>query len=713
LIVVINRIPSRCFGELQKPTGAPKVRPDLRNGRAIMNIYCVEWFDQNKRVARVVGTICVLALIPICAQSQPLPTTAGARTPQAPPTPPPVVVSPATTNQARPPMPPAGNTPWSIGQPTDEEQLYLEYINRARANPPAEGGILATTTDPDVLSAYNSFSVDLNLMQSQFNAIAPAPPVAMHAELMAAARVHSQDMFQNIFQGHTGTDGSNPGNRITTQGYNWSSYGENVYAYAESVFYGHAGFEVDWGPGPGGMQTPPGHRISIHNAGFREVGVGVVLGLNGTVGPQLVTQDFGTRQGATPLITGVVYYDLNGNSFYDLGEGIGGVTVQVPGSVYFAVTANSGGYAVPVTTNGSYTMSFTATGLSADRMAAVSALANVKQDFVPVYTPPTVSGPNPAALTNNNYFSFNLVGAATNHQWEASVLGAYTSVEGAEDGLANVTVESSAGYAVQVASPVVSGSYAFHLAQPDGDTDQILTLNSILLLRADSQLSFAKRLGWATTTQFARAQISTDGGNSWAELWSQPGSNGSGEGSYSTVDVALDAYAGLPAQFRFVYAHDGGTFFPQTSSGVGLYLDDIAISNADQAQSSVLNNIPSGNTIAFHPTNTGNYLLRVRAQLPGRVLPWGPAAQVTVTDLPPMTIQFVGQPMRMGNQFQADFSVGNYRSGTSFTLLKATDLGSGWTPDTVATVQTIVSNTQFRVTTTNAASRGFFQIRAN
>jgi hypothetical protein len=103
----------------------------------------------------------------------------------------------------------------------------------------------------------------------------------------------------------------------------------------------------------------------------------------------------------------------------------------------------------------------------------------------------------------------------------------------------------------------------------------------------------------------------------------------------------------------------------------------------------------------------------VRAQLPGRVLPWGPAAQVTVTDLPPMTIQFVGQPMRMGNQFQADFSVGNYRSGTSFTLLTATDLGSGWTPDTVATVQTIVSNTQFRVTTTNAASRGFFQIRAN
>ena len=81
------------------------------------------------------------------------------------------------------------------------------------------------------------------------------------------------------------------------------------------------------------------------------------------MGPQLVTQDFGTRIGATPLITGVVYYDLNGNGFYDLGEGIGGVTVDVPGSTFYAVTADSGGYAVPASTNGNYSVSFTGSGL--------------------------------------------------------------------------------------------------------------------------------------------------------------------------------------------------------------------------------------------------------------------------------------------------------------------------------------------------------------
>src|SRR5512140_2998499 len=65
--------------------------------------------------------------------------------PQAPPAPPPVL-------KAKPGPPveqggPDGPTqPWSIGQPTDEEQLYLEYINRSRANPTAEGARLAAST---------------------------------------------------------------------------------------------------------------------------------------------------------------------------------------------------------------------------------------------------------------------------------------------------------------------------------------------------------------------------------------------------------------------------------------------------------------------------------------------------------------------------------------------------------------------------------------
>lgn len=675
-----------------------------------MKLFSADSSRRRTRTGLVVWATCLWLVVPLGSSGQIEPQTAGRRTPQAPPPAPPIVTRPQPESFT-PTPPPEGATPYSIGNPTDEEQLYLEYLNRARANPPAEGLRLATTTDPDVLGAYAYFGVDTNLMQSQFDAITSAPPVAMNAELLAAARLHSGDMFTNQYQGHTGTDGSSPGDRITAQGYNWQTYGENVFAYAYSVFYGHAGFEVDWGGTNGGMQDPPGHRENIHNAAFREVGVGVVDGTNGSVGPQIVTQDFATHFSATPFITGVVYYDLNGNGFYNVGEGIGGVTVQVPGSTYFAVTANSGGYAVPVTTNGNYTVNFSASGLSFTRVATVAGQANVKVDYVPAYFPPALSGPNPAALTNNNYYSFRPVGAATNHQYEVTRLVPYTTVEGAENGLANVTMIQSSGYSVIISDLVYSGSHAFHLCQPNAG-NQYLTLNPIILPRSDSQLTFYKRLGYATSNQVARAQISTNGGASWQDVWSQAGTGSSGDGAYSQVTVSLGPDAGIPTQIRFVYDFSSGSYYGETNSDVGLCLDNIAVSDADQAQNPVTNNIPAVNLATFFPTTTGDYELRVRAQLPGRTLPWGPATRVTVTNLPPMTIQFAGRPTRAGAQLRANFNVAHYR-GMPFQLLTATNLGTGWTTDTLASIQTIVTNSQFRVTTTNAGPRAFYRLEAN
>src|ERR1051326_1666592 len=208
----------------------------------------------------------------VLAQTGPTPTLGP--TPQAPPPAPPIQGRAIPGDQTPGAPSPKGSTLYSIGQPTDEEQSYLEFLNRMRSNPTAEGQRLAVTTDPNVLSAYSFFSVDLNLMQSEFSTNPAVPPLAMNAELMTAARWHSGDMFTNVYQGHNQTNGTtvlNPGDRITANGYTWTTYGENVYSYAESVFHGHAGFAVDWGPGPGGMQTPAGHRANMLNGGFREV----------------------------------------------------------------------------------------------------------------------------------------------------------------------------------------------------------------------------------------------------------------------------------------------------------------------------------------------------------------------------------------------------------------------------------------------------------
>lgn len=275
---------------------------------------------------------------------------------------------------------------YSIGEPTGEEQLYLEYINRARTNPAAEGARLATTTDPDVRRAIEFFGIDTLLFTAQMDALPPLPPVAFNAKLLAAARAHTADMLAHAYQDHIGTDGSTAPSRMAAQGYNVSAYGENVYSYSRSVFYGHAAFEIDWGglPENGGMLNPPIHRLITHTPYFREIGVGVLDGSNGGVGPQLVTEDFAlAADGNNPFLTGVVYADTNGNGFYDPGEGIGGVTVAVAGVEFYAITAASGGYSVPLPNDGAFPVTFSGGGLpTLQKVATVVAGQNVKVDYV-------------------------------------------------------------------------------------------------------------------------------------------------------------------------------------------------------------------------------------------------------------------------------------------------------------------------------------------
>ncbi|WP_425401031.1 CAP domain-containing protein [Aeoliella sp.] len=299
---------------------------------------------------------------------------------------------------------------YSIGDPTAHEQQYLEYINRARADAIVEANRLANETDPDVTSAYNFFRINTQDIVDQFEwSVANglfeqvAQPLSFNEQMIEAARLHSQDMYNNQFQGHYSSanppsplmfnDG--PGDRLDAVGYDWASYGENVFAYADSVTSGHAGFDVDWGnvSNPGdpnynpafageGMQNPAGHRLSIHNDLFKEIGVGVVNGTNGSVGPQIVTQDFGYPGEAT-FITGVVFEDLNGNNFYDIGEGRSGVRVDIAESAYYAISSTSGAYTIPVDGDGSYLVEFTG-GDFADysMLAEVSGGKNVKVDYL-------------------------------------------------------------------------------------------------------------------------------------------------------------------------------------------------------------------------------------------------------------------------------------------------------------------------------------------
>lgn len=291
----------------------------------------------------------------------------------------------------------AAQTQYSHGDPTPDEQYMLELINRARANPAEEGVRVIDTDDADVQSSYQYWNINKSATKAAFASYAAKPPLAFHADCIAAARRHTKDMVDNNFQGHNGTDGSDPFTRMNQAGFTgWTYAGENVGAYSSSVWFGHCGLIVDWGTQ---NQIDLGHRTNILNIKdytYTECGIAITQtsgGLqSGTVGPYVITQDFGLRPGKQ-YIVGVVYSDKNNNKFYDPGEGLAGVRVQpASGSTFYAITSTSGGYAIPYTGSGTIAVNATGGPLGSPMSMNINAgSGNVKADFVVAPQPPAVA----------------------------------------------------------------------------------------------------------------------------------------------------------------------------------------------------------------------------------------------------------------------------------------------------------------------------------
>ena len=282
----------------------------------------------------------------------------------------------------------------AMSSATPFEQLMLEYINRARMDPQGEFDrfILSSSPvqaiEPEITQALNYFGVDLGVYQQQLQGLTAVAPLAWNAALGSAATAHSQLMVEQDAQSHQLSGEADLGSRISASGYaNWSRVAENIFAYSESPAYGHAGFFIDWGFGPNGIQNPAGHRDNIMHAELTEVGIGVVEDNSGAtaVGPYVVTQDFGDRWDYQAQIVGVVYDDTDANGFYSMGEGVAGLSVTVApatGGVTYTTTQGAGGYGIEASA-GLCTLTFSGAGLSSSVTAEVSFGAqNVKVDLV-------------------------------------------------------------------------------------------------------------------------------------------------------------------------------------------------------------------------------------------------------------------------------------------------------------------------------------------
>jgi hypothetical protein len=240
-----------------------------------------------------------------------------------------------------------------MAQPTAQEQQMLELVNRMRQAPAAELSILLNSGDPNIDNALTFFNVDRNTLNQQWSQLSPTTPVAWSSELSNAALSHNQQMIAANLQSHQVPGELSFAQRNVNAGYQDFSYlGENIAAYSTSVFQGEASLALDWGNGPSGIQSPAGHRNNIMSANFREIGIGVTANSGNSLGSQVITQELGNRfslQNKAWLL-GVAFNDNNNNQFYDAGEGLGGVTVEVDNlsqptaTPLITTTLDAGGY---------------------------------------------------------------------------------------------------------------------------------------------------------------------------------------------------------------------------------------------------------------------------------------------------------------------------------------------------------------------------------
>ncbi|HEY7117985.1 MAG TPA: CAP domain-containing protein [Tepidisphaeraceae bacterium] len=291
----------------------------------------------------------------------------------------------------------------SAAGPTPREQQMLEFLNRLRAHPAQELPLILNSKDPDIQRALSFFKVDRKALANQWTSLSAVPPLAWNDQLAKAGKDHNQRMIASDQQSHQ-LPGEEPLlGRVQRAGYRDASFvGENVFAFMDSVPYGHAGFAVDWGDGPHGIQNPPGHRENLMAGMFDEVGISIADAPTGkAVGPLVVSEDFGSRRGQQPFLLGTVYDDKNRDGCYTPGEALPDVTVIASGKAGTFVTTSmtAGGYQMQLPP-GTYSVTASGGGLKGVALTGNVTIvdSNVQRNFTRANFKPDASGPG-ARLT--------------------------------------------------------------------------------------------------------------------------------------------------------------------------------------------------------------------------------------------------------------------------------------------------------------------------
>jgi hypothetical protein len=325
------------------------------------------------------------------------------------------------------------------------------------------------------------------------------------------------------------------------------------------------------------------------------------------------------------------------------------------------------------------------------------------------YVATAITGPaQVAANTTNSYFCQTVNNPnVSGYQWRRYQRTSGNLVDNAQNGLANFTFSPPSDYPIITNPPVGSGN-CFHLQHPDSTqlVPQLLQLNRVLFPASNSVASFNSLLGYATSDEVARVQVSVDGGVTWQDLYAQPGSNGPGESSFTLRTLSLSNYAGKATLLRFNYdfPSTGGSYWPYDGPDFGWCLQNLVVTNAEQLMNPNIVSTASTN-LSFASAQAGDFSLEAQALIFTQfAVGWGPAKLLSV--LPSV---LMSNPVLLSGQSRLDFSTTPGTTGT-FKLLQAGRLGSTWTTNTSAVLTTNVPGSSYRFTVANTAAAGFYRV---
>ena len=293
--------------------------------------------------------------------------------------------------------------------PSAEEQELIEQINRLRSDPQGELDRIFSYYDDELLVARNSFVNDAIKLNSypkdsaeafldMWSGMTSQAPLAFNSALEKAAASHSSYMKVRNDVSHKCSGEDSLATRISKAGFDSGLENDGSIAISENIggcfsvngdfsvaSYMLAAFAVDWG-----VPTHE-HLDAMMNAAYSEIGVSI-LQTSKSIGPYIVTCDFGSSvegvrtDGA--YLLGVIYDDSDSDFFYDVGEGLGNIQIEIErqdGSDSQTVTMSSwdsGGYQIFLL-NGSYSVTVSGDGFSSSvtKSVTISDGVNAKLDF--------------------------------------------------------------------------------------------------------------------------------------------------------------------------------------------------------------------------------------------------------------------------------------------------------------------------------------------